>query len=233
MTTFVLIHGAWRGAWTWKRVRPLLAAAGHQVFTPTLSGLADRNHLLTPDIGLETHIEDVSNLLAWEELHDVVLVGHSYGGVVVRHVADRFRDRIRSLVYLDAFVPEDGRSLVDYLPDGGEHFRSLSAATGEGWMLPPAPAAEFGDDPKDIQWIDQKSTLHPLSTFETAARLGGACDQIDNIGYIFASNWAGPFRQFYDMALARGWWCETMPCGHDIMTDMPDGLASLLISRCS
>src|SRR6266702_721698 len=116
MTDFVLIHGAWHGSWCWARVRRLLADAGHRVFTPTLTGLGERSHLLSRDVGLETHIADVANLMIWENLRDVVLVGHSYGGIVARHVADRMPDRIRSLIYLDAFVPVNGKTLFDYLP---------------------------------------------------------------------------------------------------------------------
>src|ERR1700686_1339126 len=144
MTDYVLIHGAWHGSWCWTRVRRLLAAAGHQVFTPTLTGVGERSHLLSRDVGLDTHIADVANLMIWENLRDVVLVGHSYGGVVARHVADRMPDRIRSLIYLDAFVPENGKTLFDYLPDNGEGARNPAVAHGDGWRVPPRPASVFG-----------------------------------------------------------------------------------------
>src|ERR1700716_3513883 len=124
MTDFILIHGAWRGSWTWTRVRRLLAAAGHQVFTPTLTGLGERSHLLSRDVGLDTHVADIANLMIWEDLRDIVLVGHPYGGIVARHVADRMPDRINSLIYLDAFVPENGNALFDYLPYNGKSSRA-------------------------------------------------------------------------------------------------------------
>ena len=104
MSTFVLVHGAWHGSWCWKRVRKALQDQGHQVFTPTLTGLAERSHLLSPSVNLDTHIDDVVNLIRWEELSDVVLCGHSYAGAVISGVADRIPERIRSLVYLDAFL---------------------------------------------------------------------------------------------------------------------------------
>src|SRR4051812_33029796 len=111
VTDYVLVHGAWCGSWIWKRVRDRLAAAGHRVFTPTLTGLGERSHLLDRRLGVQTHIDDVANLLVWEDLRDVVLVGHSYAGFVVRHIADRMPERLRSLVYLDAFVPENGKRI--------------------------------------------------------------------------------------------------------------------------
>jgi pimeloyl-ACP methyl ester carboxylesterase len=143
MTHYLLVHGAWHGGWCWGRVRQRLTAQGHQVFTPTLTGLADRSHLLSREVGLETHVQDVANLITWEILSDVVLVGHSYAGTVVRHVADRMPDRIRSLVYLDAFVPENGKSVSDYAPDGGEGHRKLAQMYGEGWKIPPPSLLQF------------------------------------------------------------------------------------------
>jgi pimeloyl-ACP methyl ester carboxylesterase len=231
MTDFVLIHGAWHGSWCWTRVRRLLVAAGHRVFTPTLTGLAERSHLLSRDVGLDTHIADVANLMIWEELRDIVLVGHSYGGVIVRHVADKLPDRIRSLVYLDAFVPENGKSLFDYQPDNGKTLQELAEAHGEGWKVPPIPASIFAVNAADAGWVDSQCTMHPLSTFETPARLSGACDDVANIGYIVARGFEGPFDQFYVRAGERGWWREEIPCGHDVMLDMPDELAALLLER--
>src|SRR5690349_21547465 len=116
MATFVLVQGAWLGGWYWKRVRQRLQAVGHEVFTPTLTGLADRSHLLARDINLDTHIWDVVNLIRWEELNDIVLCGHSYGGCVATGVADRVPERVGALIYLDAFVPEDRENLAQHVP---------------------------------------------------------------------------------------------------------------------
>ena len=218
MTDFILIHGGWRGSWTWTRVRRLLAAAGHQVFTPTLTGLGERSHLLSRDVGLETHVADVANLMIWEDLRDIVLVGHSYGGVVVRHVADRMPDRIRSLIYLDAFVP-----------DNGESDRKLAVAHGDGWKTPPRPASFFGVNAADADWVDRQCTMHPLSCFEAPAQISGACDGIANIGYILATGYDGPFGQFYAKARERRWWLEELGCGHDVTLDMPNELTALLL----
>src|SRR5713101_4428932 len=111
MATFVLVQGGWVGGWYWKRVTPLLSAAGHEVFAPTLTGLGERAHLAAPDIGLETHIQDVLGVLTYEDLSNVVLVGHSYGGMVITGVAERAPERLAHLVYFDAFVPTDGQAL--------------------------------------------------------------------------------------------------------------------------
>src|SRR3954454_19634713 len=134
MATFVLVHGAWHGSWCWKRVRKALQMRGHDVFTPTLTGVGERSHLLSPDVTLDTHIEDVVNLIAWEELSDVVLCGHSYGGCVITGVADRLPDRVGAMVYLDAFVLEHRQSLHDTLPPAQKALQiELAREHGEGW----------------------------------------------------------------------------------------------------
>src|ERR1700716_2321163 len=181
-----MIHGAWHGSWCWKRVRDLLTAEGHRIFTPTLTGLGERCHLLSRDVGLDTHIMDVVNLLIWEDLRDIVLIGHSYGGTVVRHVVDRLPDRVRSLVYLDASIPEDGKSTADYLPDGGKRYREQALAHGDGWKVPPDPASVFAVNAADAAWVDRQCTPHPLSSLEAAARLSGACGGLGDNRYILA-----------------------------------------------
>ena len=114
--TFVLVHGAWLGGWCWKKVTPLLRAAGQEVFAPTLTGLGERSHLFSPEVGLDTHIEDIIAVLEYEDLTDVILVGHSYAGMVIAGVAQKAAHRLAELVYLDSFLPESGKSLDDYLP---------------------------------------------------------------------------------------------------------------------
>ena len=114
--TFVLVHGAWHGGWCWSRVAPLLRGAGYPVFAPTLTGLGERLHLLTPQVDLDTHVRDITSLLDYEDLHNVILVGHSYGGMVISGVAETAGTRLAQLVYLDAFLPENGKALKDYSP---------------------------------------------------------------------------------------------------------------------
>src|SRR5215831_5722049 len=137
MATFVLVHGAWHGGWCWKKVTPLLRAAGHEVYTPTLTGLGERVHLASPKVDLTTHIQDVVNVLDYEDLHEVVLVGHSYGGVVIAGVADRVPSRVGHLVYLDAGVPHNGEGYLDLLPNLRALIEEDSRLNGDGWRVPP------------------------------------------------------------------------------------------------
>ncbi len=233
MSTYVLVHGAWHGSWCWKRVRPALQSQGHQVFTPTLTGLGERSHLLTKDVNLETHIADVVNLIQWEELRDVILCGHSYAGAVVRGAADRIADRISALVYLDAFILEDGQSLHDVLPpELREVPPELAKLMDEPWKVPPIPAELFGLNPQDRAWLDRQCTPHPLAAFQQPLSLTGAHQRIQNTTYIHADGYvpALPFPKFYEGANARGWKTLTIHCGHDVMLDAPEQLTQMLLS---
>jgi pimeloyl-ACP methyl ester carboxylesterase len=231
MATFVLVHGAWHGSWCWKRVRTALQARGHEVFTPTLSGVGERAHLLSPHVSLDTHIADVVNLIVWEELSDVVLCGHSYGGCVISGVADRVPDRIRELVYLDAFVLEDGQSLHDTLPPAQRDLQlELTLQHGEGWRVPPIPAEVFNVNAGDLEWVNRQCTMQPLATFQQAITLKGAIDAVKHATFILATGWNdSPFPVFYELAKAKGWKTLTIPCGHDVMLDRPEELTSTLL----
>jgi pimeloyl-ACP methyl ester carboxylesterase len=232
VSTYVLVHGAWRGSWIWKRVRRLLQAQGHEVFTPTHTGVADRSHLSSPSVNLDTHITDVANLLRWEELSDVILCGHSYGGCVISGVADRVPERIGALVYLDAFVLENGQCLNDMIPPEVRSERIAQAKeVGEGWKLPPIPAEEFNVNPKDRDWVNRQSTMQSLACFEQPLSLTGAIDQIKNVTYIWARGWSpSPFPQFYEKAQAKRWKTTAIDCGHDVMLDRPEQLVRELLA---
>jgi pimeloyl-ACP methyl ester carboxylesterase len=165
MATFVVCHGAWSAGWAWKKVRPLLRAAGHEVFTPTYTGLGERAHQVSRDIDLDTHIADVVAVLECEDLRDVVLVGHSYGGMVATGVADRAVDRTSRLIYLDAFVPGHGQSLFDMLPAQERARREEGAAAGgDGWLLPPNPPPP-DTSPEDVAWITPRRRWQPIGCF--------------------------------------------------------------------
>ena len=231
MSTFVLVHGAWHGSWCWKRVRQALQDRGHKVFTPTLTGVAERSHLLSRTVNLDTHIDDVVNLIRWEELSDVVLCGHSYGGSVVTGAADRIPDRIGALVYLDAFIPEDGESIHDILPPPAREAQIESAARdGEGWKVSPIAAEQFEVNSKDAAWVNRQCTPQPLATFQQPLKLTGGIREIKNVTFILATGYAAnPFPPFYERAKAKGWKTVTMECGHDVMLDMAAELTEVLI----
>jgi pimeloyl-ACP methyl ester carboxylesterase len=163
---FVVAHGAWSAAWAWKKMRPLLRAAGHEIWTPTYTGLGERAHLASPAVDLDTHIKDVIGALEMEDLTDVVLIGHSYGGMVATGVADRARDRIAQVIYLDAFVPKDGQSLFDLQDEQArDHMRELARTSGDGWRLPPNPMPP-DTAPEDVAWATPRRLPQPLKTFE-------------------------------------------------------------------
>ena len=228
MATFVLVHGAWHGSWCWKRVRSALQAAGHDVFTPTLTGVGERSHLSSREVNLHTHVDDVLNLLEREELSDVVLCGHSYAGCVVKGVAARAPERIRTLVYLDAFVPEAGESLHDRLPPDQRQMQlDLMASVGDGWRVPPIPAEVFNVNVQDRAWVDRQCTPQPIATFQQ----GVAAVDFDptRTRYLLATDWGGsPFAQFHERGRTLGWATATIDCGHDVMLDRPEELTRFL-----
>jgi len=230
MTTFVLVHGAWHGGWCYKRVARLLRQAGHEVYTPTLTGLGERAHLMSRAIDLRTHVEDIVGVMRCEELSNVVLCGHSYGGMVIAGVAERLAGKIYSLVYLDAFVPESGKSLFDYLPaEQSGQMRTDAAQNGEGYKITPIPAAAFAVNDRDAAWVDAMCVKHPLATFEQKLALSGR--QVPKQVYILAAGWEpSPFQQFAARFKDdRGWQFVSIDCGHDVMVDRPEELADVLI----
>ncbi|HZZ48612.1 MAG TPA: alpha/beta fold hydrolase [Pseudonocardia sp.] len=187
----VLVHGGFHGGWSWVRVAEPLRRQGWRVFTPSLTGLADRAHLLSPGVGFDTHVQDVLGLIETEELEDVVLVGHSAGGTVITAVADRAPERLAALLYLDASLPTSGQSMLDFMGDSQgvpELFRSQAAESGDGWRVPAGPpfdAAGFGvDDPADAAWVNRRMTDHPLAAFADPVVLTGAWEKVPHKTYI-------------------------------------------------
>src|ERR1700691_4275992 len=184
--TFVLVRGAWHGGWCWQRVADRLRSSGHTVFTPTLTGLGERSHLLRAGIGLETHIADVVHLMKWEGLTDVVLCGHSYGGFVISGVAEQMAAAIRSIVFLDAFVPRDGESSLSLTSSAVQE--GVRAATARGDLgIPPRSAEAFGVNAADRAWVDSLCVPQPIGTFTDNIVLTGARDRIARKSYIRAA----------------------------------------------
>jgi pimeloyl-ACP methyl ester carboxylesterase len=230
MATFVLVHGAWHGGWCWRRVARLLARDGHEVFAPTLTGLCERSHLRRPDTGLDTHILDVVNEMKWQGLKDVVLVGHSYGGMVISGVAEAMEKSIAAFVMLDAFFPESGQALIDLAAPAVRD--GLSAALREGAAtVPPRSAAMFNVNEQDRAFVDSQCTPQPIHCMLGKVALSGARERIARKVYIRASGYPNaPFDAALQKARAQGWHTYEVACGHDVMLDAPERLAEILQS---
>lgn len=229
--TFVLVHGAWHGGWCYTRVRERLEAAGHRVFTPTLTGLGDRSHLLDSRPDLTTHVQDIVNLVLWEDLHDIDLVAHSYGSWVASGALEIIHQRVRSVVFIDCYLPESGQRLADF--GRPEAVTALWDARRAGAAGRPAPsAAEFGVvDAADRAWVDSKTTPQPLGPSFEPILLTGARDLVPVKSYIRAPSYRSPrFDTVRDrLAADPDWRVRDVPGGHDVMIDEPDLLARLLV----
>ncbi|MCA1554595.1 MAG: alpha/beta fold hydrolase [Chloroflexi bacterium] len=231
MATFVLIHGSWGGAWIWQKVTPLLRAAGHEVYTSGLTGLSDRSHLLNCGVDLTTHITDVASLLFHEDLSDVVLVGNSHAGMVITGVAAHVPERLRQLVYLDAYVPDDGQSEVDLWPNEMRAAIEADEAAGRG-LRPPASPEWLGiTDPDMANWVKARMTPQPLATYTQPVPRGNA--QSAALPRVYLHCTAGPttalFAPFAAKARAAGWRVYEFATGHVAMLTAPSELAAFLL----
>lgn len=220
-STFVLVHGAWHGGWCWSRVAARLQAEGHTVHAPTLTGVGERSHLAGPSVNLSTHVADVVGEVEWKDLGDIVLCGHSYGGMVISGAAERLEGRIASIVYLDAFLPEDGQSLADIA--GGVY--------EPGTMVTPITAEAFNVNEADRAWVNAKMTPQPSGTFTERLVLTGAAMRVPRKTYIQALVGPAPFfTAAYERAAADpSWTALQIDCGHDVMVDRPADLARMLV----
>jgi pimeloyl-ACP methyl ester carboxylesterase len=237
MTTFVLVPGFWLGAWAWQPVTAALRGRGHEVYPLSLTGLGERAHLARPDIDLDVHVTDVVDLMRYEDLHDAVLVGHSYAGIVV--TADRLPDRVAQLVYVDTGPLPDGAAQRDFdPPEARESNEALVAERGDGWLLPPPPwpelAAETGDvDPAVLRLLHDRAVPEPWLTATTPVRLTGAWEKFPRVGVLSSFTTA----QMRQMAAGRPlcrhmdgdqWHFEELPTWHWPMFTRPADLAEIL-----
>jgi pimeloyl-ACP methyl ester carboxylesterase len=226
MATFVLVHGGWAGSVVWRELAPRLRKAGHVVYAQTLTGIGARKHLLSREIDLDTHIQDMLGVIDEEDLSDIVLVGNSYGGMVITGVADRVPEKVASLVYLDAFLRENGQSLLSLLPDG----LAPTTVPGEDWLLAPPTSAVFGlKRPEVIALWEGKSGPHPLATFTQPVQLTGGIGRVRQKMYILGTEPAR-FTRFFDKVKNNpGWTVHTLPCTTFIQLEMPDELTAILL----
>lgn len=228
----VLVHGAWHGAWCWQRVTPHLVDAGHRVHAPTLTGLAERAHLASPQVGLHLHAEDVAAYLRCHDLRDAVLVGHSYAGFVVREAADREPDRVAMVALLDAWFGEDGESLTSRAPGWFDDAISATVADeGFGWLCPPPPPELVGvSDETDAAWLQARLTPQPVLTFREATTLGGAVDRIPHRAAVCAEGIGLPFAEWARAVDDRP---TVLDCGHDAMILDPGAVARFVHDAAS
>jgi len=227
--TFVLVHGTSSGGWCWRRVADLLQARGHKVYTPTLTGLADRSHLMSKDITLDTHILDVVNLIKWEGLTDVCLCGHSSGGVVISGAIERVLPSVSSIVFLDAFLPENGQRPSDW--NSPEARAAVARALEKGEISrPPVPKDRYNINERDRDWAQTQATPQPIGVSLHPIKLTGARDRVAKKTYIRATGYPHPhFDRYYAQTRADpSWRTYEVPCGHIVMLDMPQRLAEIL-----
>ncbi len=234
MATYVLVHGGGHGGWCYQRVARLLQAAGHTVYAPTMTGVGERVHLVSPAVDLDLHIRDMVAVLEFEDLHDVILVGHSYGGMVITGVADRAAERVGRIVYLDAANPVNGQSLVDvagpYILMARDHSQVVD---GVELVLHPAPEAPmfYGvTDPDDVAWMADRLTAHPWRCFEQPLVLANedALWAIPRYQIVCTSTLATRDRALMDEYRQAGrlWDIDT---GHDLMITEPQAVTDALV----
>jgi pimeloyl-ACP methyl ester carboxylesterase len=228
--TFVLVHGAWHGGWCWRHVSDALVKQGHRVFSPTLTGLGERSHLLNKSVNLTTHITDIVNVIQFEDLNNVVLVGHSYGGIIISGVAEQVADRISSIVFLDAFLPEDGETLLQKSSPAFVAAINGAIEKGESGIKPP-PAAAFGVAEKDQAWVNGKTTAQPVGTYTEPAVFKGGRDRIATKTYVRAKGYKSAT---FDANLAKvkdsgKWKTLELDIGHDVMVIDPAQVTSIIL----
>ncbi|MGY3488598.1 pimeloyl-ACP methyl ester carboxylesterase [Bradyrhizobium sp. USDA 4011] len=226
--TFLVCHGAWSAGWAWKKMHPLMQAAGHRLVTPSYTGLGERAHLAHQGLDLEAHIQDVLGVISYEDLHDIVLVGHSYGGMVATGVADRVRERIAQLIYIDAFVPRDGQSLFDLNAPAIETMREL-ARDGDGWRIPPMPTPP-DTSPADVEWLTARRVDMPIKCFEQKLKLQHGETNLPR-SYVYATRTtqADTFGQFARRIKNEATWRYfEIDASHSPNVTAPEALMALL-----
>lgn len=224
---FILVHGGFRGGWCYAPVAKILREAGHLVHAPSLTGLGDRSHLAGEAVNASTHIADIVNLIRWERLEDVVLVGHSYGGFVITGVADRIPEKLRALVYLDSSIPSDGGAMLDVTTEAERAI--IEGAADHGWLMQPAPASAFGLEGEIAALVDDLSTAQPLNTLSEKIRVSGAYLTVPRKAYVRATGWPRS-QPFYDrLKEDPAWQTFLFDCAHDLMLERPEETAELLM----
>jgi pimeloyl-ACP methyl ester carboxylesterase len=243
LAVYVLVHGAWHGGWCWHKVAKLLRSEGNEVFTPTLTGLGDRSHLLNPNITLSTHIVDIINLFEYEDLNHVIIVGHSYAGMIISGIADKIPSRLKHLVYLDAFIPNDGESISDLHPSFVDKLKRIAREKRDGWLVPfpeevinPKGGPLYGIvDARELIWLRERLTPHPLSCFEQHLHFKNPLGLALPKTYIWCSVRQGERTETWGfikearIAQELGWEFYEIESDHDVMITRPNELSNILL----
>jgi pimeloyl-ACP methyl ester carboxylesterase len=228
-TTILVAHGAWGAGYAWKKMHPLMAEAGYRLITPTYTGLGERGHLASASNNLDTHIEDILAVIKYEDLWDIALLGHSYGGMVATGVADRARDRISQLIYLDAFVPRHGEALFDLISPEARKAMQEGAKAGDGWRVPSLQIPADTSD-EDRQWLAERRMPQSIKCFDTPMRLtGGEITVPRSYIYCQRATPADTFRPFANRAKSEpGWSYYEIDASHSPHVTAAEALANLL-----
>ncbi len=231
MATFVLIHGMWHGGWCWQKVSPLLRSAGHEVYTPTLTGLGERVHLANPEIGLDMHLQDVVNLVLYEELQEVILVGHSFGGSLAPAIAEKIPERIAHLVNLDGPLSENGKALNLLIGDTWNFVQENAIDPATPWLIQPIADWTFGAFGPSLAWMQSKLTPHPLKPLTTPLTLTNPAAEAIPRTYISCHEGATAVAMTAEETKFAnlGWAYRHLPTGHDAMITMPEALVNILL----
>jgi pimeloyl-ACP methyl ester carboxylesterase len=229
--TFVLVHGTFVGGWYWRRVADLLEQKGHKVFSPTLTGLGERSHLLSKEINLDTHVTDIVNVIKWEDLRDICLVVHSYGGWVGSGVLEVIGDRVSSIVWLDAYKPENGQKPIDLTSEAFRKLVLASAEKGEPAFPPPLKLPPIFVNEKDRDYVDSKLTAHPIGTYLQPIKLSGAREKVAKKTYIRALKFPNPAfgNALADCKADKSWSTFETDSFHIVMLDEPEWLATAVV----
>jgi len=231
VTTFILIHGMWHGGWCWDKLSTFLRTAEHNVHAPTLAGLAERADMRSDTIDLNTHVQEIVDLIVSQNLRDVILVGHSSGGFMAHIVADRIPERVAHIVNLDGMVPENGKSLADQIGETWDFFKKKATESGDEWWCPPILEWTFGVSGADLEWAQSKLTPHPLRTLSEPVTLSNSAAQSIPSTFIRCSDdmtdeeVAAEEKKFKEMGMNF----RSLPTGHSAMMIMPKELAGILL----
>ncbi len=236
-TPFVLVHGAWHGGWCWKKLTPHLTRAGNTVYTPTLTGLGERSHLLNDNINLDTHIQDIVSMIEFENLNDITLVGHSYAGFVIAGVAEKVPERISAIVFLDALIPDDGKAVLDFLSESAKNIYYESMKNNDkSWKLLFSQKVDISElgifSKKDAEWIESRMTEQPHNTYSQKISISESTAKLINEkGFFILTSDRQDFIAEYKRASERGLKLFKIDgAGHNSMITQPEKLAYILLN---